>query len=80
MLTPGPHEEGVHEAAGLALQNRLSKATVGTYAIGRDGLNYGGASARVVAIEPLDVAAEEALRLADAQMYRVKQRRKQQAT
>jgi diguanylate cyclase len=81
VLAPGPpEEEGAHEAAGLALQNRLSNATVGTYAIGRDGLNYGGASAGVLAIDPLDVDAEEALRLADARMYRVKQGRKQRAT
>ena len=80
VLAPGPNEEGAHDAAGLALQDRLSKATVGMYAIGPDGLNYGGASAGVVAIDPLDVDAEEALRLADARMYRVKHGRKQQAT
>lgn len=78
VLAPGPHEEDAYEAAGLALQLRIAKSTVGTYAIGRDGLEYGGASAGVVAIEPLDVDAEEALRLADAEMYRVKQSRKQQ--
>ena len=44
---------------------------VGTYAIGCDGLNYGGASADVLASDPLDVNNEEALRLADARMYRV---------
>ena len=77
VLAPGPHEEGVHEAAGAALQERLSKSTVGRYAIGSDGLNYVGASAGVIAVDPLDVDAEEALTLADAQMYRVKLGRKQ---
>lgn len=76
VLAPGPHEDGLHEAAGVALQERLANSTVGRYAIGSNGLNYGGASAGVVAIDPLEVDVEEALRRADAQMYRVKLERR----
>lgn len=78
VIAPGPHEDGAYEPAALALQNRLADSTVGRYDIG-DGLDYAGASAGVVAVDPLDVDAEEALRLADAQMYRVKLSRKRQA-
>ncbi|HEX3142271.1 MAG TPA: GGDEF domain-containing protein, partial [Rhizobacter sp.] len=76
VLAPGPYEDGAYGAAALALQHRLSSATRGMYAIGDKGLNYGGASAGVVAVDPIDSDAEEAIRLADAQMYRVKQGRK----
>ena len=77
VLAPGPHDDTAHEAAGIALENRLLRATVGRYELGTVGLDYGGASAGVVAIKPTGVDAEEALRLADGQMYRVKQARKQ---
>ena len=76
MLAPGPDEKGADDAAAIALQQRLSNATVGMYPIGANILNYGGASAGVVAVDPLAVDAEEALRLADAEMYRVKQGRR----
>lgn len=76
VLAPGPHGDGAHHAAALALQSRMARATVGTYLLGRFGLNYCGGSAGVVAIDRCDVDAEEALRLADTEMYRVKGMRK----
>lgn len=79
VLAPGPNDESAHQAAAMALQGRMARATVGTYHVGRKVLSYGGASAGVVAIDPVDVDAEEALRLADAQMYRIKAMRKLKA-
>lgn len=66
-------------AANL-LQGRLAKATVGRYALanGTD-IHYGGASAGVVALLPDGIDADEAIKLADREMYRVKQLRKREA-
>lgn len=75
---PAPAQE-LRDAAAL-MQARLSKATVGQYDLG-NGLppyEYQGASVGVVAVMPDDTTAEEAIRLADNEMYQVKQQRKQQ--
>lgn len=66
--------------ATARMKARLSKATVGQYELG-NGLqpyDYEGASVGVVAVMPDDTTAEEAIRLADHEMYQVKQQRKQQ--
>lgn len=75
---PAPAQE-LRDAAAL-MQARLSKATVGQYDLG-NGLppyEYQGASVGVVAVMPDGTTAEEAIRLADNEMYQVKQQRKQQ--
>lgn len=58
------------------LQARLTKATIGRYALGNGDLRYAGASAGVVALLPDGLDADEAIKLADREMYRVKQQRK----
>lgn len=60
------------------LQARLTKATEGQYDLGeRSGtIHYRGASVGVVAVLPGTVDAEEAIRLADHEMYKVKSQRK----
>ncbi|MFN3769401.1 MAG: diguanylate cyclase [Ectopseudomonas guguanensis] len=66
--------------AALLMQARLSKATVGQYDLG-NGLppyDYQGTSVGVVAVMPDGTTAEEAIRLADNEMYQVKQQRRQQ--
>ncbi|HEX7387693.1 MAG TPA: sensor domain-containing diguanylate cyclase [Castellaniella sp.] len=76
VLAPGPYEQATTEAANQALQCRLAEASIGTYDIGTTSIDYGGASVGVVAIDPLEVDAEGALRLADSLMYQVKKARK----
>lgn len=62
--------------AALQLQERLTSATIGRYALDNGELRYAGASVGVVALMPDGVDAEEAIKLADREMYKVKQRRK----
>lgn len=71
----GPRLEDDGEAAARLLQQRLSQATIGQYAVGGECLAYGGASVGVVSVEP-GLAADEALSRSDAAMYRVKQARR----
>lgn len=78
--TPSEHVDlamDMQHAAAL-LQDRLSKATVGQYALGHglDDIRYAGASVGVVAVMPDSMTAEEAIKLADREMYKVKQQRK----
>jgi diguanylate cyclase len=80
--TPSDHAElttGMQQAAEQ-LQERLTKSTIGQYELGAgiDTLHYGGASVGVVAVIPDDMTAEEAIRQADQEMYRVKQQRRLQ--
>ncbi len=80
--TPSEHADltvGMREAAEH-LQERLTNATIGRYELGAglDALHYTGASVGVVAVIPDDITAEEAIKLADREMYRVKQQRKRQ--
>ena len=59
------------------LQQRLHQVTAGRYQIGGLGeLNYVGASVGVVAVAN-SVSIDEAIRMADAEMYRIKRMRKQ---
>lgn len=78
--TPSEHldlKTGMQHAAGL-MQDRLSKATIGRYGLGPelDDIDYTGASVGVVAVLPDSMIPEEAVMLADREMYKVKQQRK----
>lgn len=60
------------------LQARLSLATQGNYRLddAQEELRYAGASVGVVAVSADELDAEEAVKMADREMYRVKQQRK----
>ena len=78
--TPSDHAEltaGMQQAAEQ-LQARLTQATMGRYELGHGlgALHYKGASVGVVAVIPDNMTTEEAIKLADREMYRVKQQRK----
>lgn len=62
--------------AATHLQERLTTATIGRYALGNGDLRYAGASVGVVALQPEGMDADEAIKLADREMYKVKQQRK----
>lgn len=64
--------------AADVLRERLSAATIGHYSLEDipGGLQYRGASVGVVALLPEPLNADEAIRLADAEMYRIKQQRR----
>lgn len=65
------------DVAARLLQERLAAATVGGYALGEGAdIHYAGASVGVVAVLPEHADADEAIRLADREMYRIKQQRK----
>jgi diguanylate cyclase len=77
--TPSEHLEpakDMRHAADL-LQDRLSKATTGLYELGQGlgDIQYTGASVGVVAVLPGSMTVDEATKLADREMYRVKQQR-----
>ncbi|GAB3252492.1 sensor domain-containing diguanylate cyclase [Chitinimonas naiadis] len=76
LIAPGPSND---EALGAAqiLQERIAAATVGRFSLGEQVLDYTGASVGAVAVDPEGSNADEAVRLADAQMYEVKRARKQ---
>lgn len=67
----------MQNAANL-LQERLTMATIGTYDLGNDlrRFRYAGASVGVAVVIPSQVGVEEALMLADHEMYKTKQRRR----
>lgn len=73
--TPAELPEAMKTAAEQ-LQQRLTAATVGSYALGNGELRYSGASVGVVALLPEGMEADEAIKLADREMYKVKQQRK----
>ncbi|MGE8153990.1 sensor domain-containing diguanylate cyclase [Pseudomonas vancouverensis] len=80
--TPSQHadpETDRRHAAEL-LQDRLSKATIGRYELehGLGDIQYTGASVGVVAVMPDNITVDEATKLADREMYKVKQQRKHQ--
>lgn len=82
-LGGSPESEALDEelsAAASLMQERLSRATIGRYSLGNGGaaIDYRGASVGVVAVMPAETTAEEAIMLADGEMYRVKQQRKRQ--
>ena len=62
--------------AAQVLQQRLLAAMAGAYDLSGMKLNYEGASIGVVVADPTAVNAQQAIHLADAEMYRVKQARK----
>jgi diguanylate cyclase len=66
--------------AAELLQERLSKATIGRYELGHglDDVQYAGASVGVVAVVPGSMTVDEATKLADREMYKVKQQRNRQ--
>jgi len=76
VLAPGPHDQTSPDLAAQALQQRLTEATIGSYNLGDHTLDYGGASVGVIAIDSAVSNAEQALRLADLQMYKIKKIRK----
>ena len=83
----GPRSEQLDLASEMLraaehLQQRLAKATLGHYDMGgeQERLDYAGASAGVVALLPNGIDAEEAIRRADREMYRIKQQRKRDTT
>ncbi len=82
MSTPFEHlgmANDMQRAAEL-MQNRLTNATIGRYGLGQDigDIDYIGASVGVVAVMPDSMTADEAVMLADREMYKVKQQRKHQ--
>ena len=62
--------------AAQVLQRRLLAAMVGGYDLAGVRLDYEGASIGVVVADPAVVNAQQAIHLADSEMYRVKQGRK----
>lgn len=62
--------------AAQVLQQRLLASVAGPYDLAGVKLNYEGASIGVVAADPSTVNAQQALHLADIEMYRVKHDRK----
>ncbi|WP_416311345.1 GGDEF domain-containing protein [Pseudomonas sp. W03] len=71
----------MRHAADL-LQERLTKATIGTYDLGNDlsHFRYAGASVGVTVVIPKQMSVEEAIMLADHEMYKTKQRRRLETT
>lgn len=78
--TPSDHSdlEKDRKHAAELLQDRLSKATIGRYKLGHGlgDVQYTGASVGVVAVIPGSMTVDEATKLADREMYKVKQQRK----
>lgn len=68
---------GMQQAARL-LQERLAQATVGTFELGEGlgDIHYPGASVGVAAVTPEGISAEDALKLADREMYKAKAKRR----
>lgn len=58
------------------LQRRLFGATVGHFNLGSQAIDYTGASVGVACVDPTKTSVDEALQLADAQMYRIKNARR----
>ena len=84
LVGPGPqHDPTLAEAAAgdplqaaLTLQLRTAAATAGTYRLGEQVIEYPGASVGMVSVEPLNMDAETAVRMADTRMYEIKRTRK----
>lgn len=68
---------GMQQAARL-LQERLAQATIGTFELGEGlgDIHYPGASVGVAAVTPEGISAEDALKLADREMYKAKAKRR----
>ncbi|KJZ35668.1 MULTISPECIES: sensor domain-containing diguanylate cyclase [Pseudomonas] len=80
--TPSEHTDPANDMRHAAelLQDRLSKATIGRYELGHGlgDIQYTGASVGVVAVIPGSMTVDEATKLADREMYKVKQQRNRQ--
>lgn len=72
----GPAAAHLVEDAKQALQARVSGATAGQIHLGEVTMDYAGASAGVLAVEPGDHDPEEVLQRADLLMYQVKATRR----
>ncbi|WXL24769.1 GGDEF domain-containing protein [Ectopseudomonas mendocina] len=79
--TSSGQTEDMHHAAKL-LQKRLTDASIGRFSLknGEVILDYAGASVGIAALLPTSMSADEAIRLADHEMYKVKQQRKSNAS
>ncbi|GGX78819.1 GGDEF domain-containing protein [Vogesella alkaliphila] len=69
--------DGEPAAAARVLQQRLTDATIGDYQLSKQIVPYRGASVGVVALAPFGLHSTAAIKLADSEMYVVKQARKQ---
>lgn len=68
----GPELAEDSQAAIQAFKQRITESTMGTVEIGNQVIDYAGASAGVVAVDPTQIKAAEALQMADTAMYEVK--------
>jgi diguanylate cyclase len=71
----GPALTEDSQAAVLAFKKRITESTIGQIAIGNQLIDYAGASAGVVAVDPTLIKAAGAVQLADTAMYEVKRTR-----
>ncbi|MDR6915944.1 diguanylate cyclase [Pseudomonas sp. 3296] len=80
--TPSEHTDQAKDRRHAAelLQDRLAKATIGRYELGHGlaDIQYAGASVGVVTVMPDSITVDEAIKLADREMYTVKQQRNRQ--
>lgn len=75
LLGYGPALKEDSQAAVKAFKQRITECTIGQVEIGDQVIDYGGASAGVVAVDPALIKADAALQMADAAMYEVKRTR-----
>lgn len=77
-MSEGQAGAAQEDATGVAqrMRQRLSDATAGCFSLAGQSLSYAGASVGVVAVAPDMLSIEEAISLADRQMYAVKNARK----
>ncbi|WP_159877456.1 GGDEF domain-containing protein [Aquitalea denitrificans] len=77
-VSEGPAGAEQEDPTGVAqrMRQRLSDATTGCFCLAGQSVSYAGASVGVVAVAPDMLSIEEAISLADRQMYAVKNARK----
>jgi diguanylate cyclase len=71
----GPALTEDSQAAVLAFKQRVTESTIGPITVGSHVIDYAGASAGVVAVDPTLIKAADAVQLADTAMYEVKRTR-----
>ncbi|MFT3735399.1 MAG: sensor domain-containing diguanylate cyclase [Rhodocyclaceae bacterium] len=76
VIGPVPQPDTNMLNASQVFQERIFQATLGSYELDDVRLNYAGASVGVLAVEPGTLDAVQAIKEADAAMYKVKQVRK----
>ncbi|MEC5386647.1 sensor domain-containing diguanylate cyclase [Uliginosibacterium sp. H3] len=74
IVAPGPAENA--DLAAELLAARITAATTGKFRLKDVQFDYAGASVGVVYISPDTADADEAFRLADTEMYRIKRQRR----